>query len=70
MNKTTANKLKTKTKIWHLRKYQLMKNLKVSHSRTFVFTDQPNLFEFNLRKLEYVKNSTLKVRYILPNISV
>ena len=47
-----------------------MKNLKVSHSRTFVFTEQPNLFEFNLRKLEYVKNSTLKVRYILPNISV
>ena len=55
-NKTKQNKTKQTNKIRHLRKFQLMKNLKVSHSRTFAFTEQPNhLFKFNLRKIVHLK---------------
>ena len=58
-NKQTKKKQKKKqqtNKIRHSRKFQLMKNVKVSHSRTFAFTEQPNhLFKFNLRKIIHLK---------------
>ena len=53
---TKQNKTRQTNKIRHLRKFQLMKNLKVSLSRTFAFTEQPNhLFKFNLRKIVHLK---------------
>ena len=56
-----------KYKIWHFRKFRFMEKFKVSHSRTFLFTKQPNFLKLNLRKLDCTKISTLKVRFNLAN---
>ena len=55
---------------WHFRKFQLTENLKVSHSRTLVFTKHPNSLKLSLRKLDHAKIITLKVRFNLANIFV